>query len=187
MSRLIYLTNTSVDGYIADADGDFSGFAPFDDDVFAFITDMLRSIGTMLYGRRLYELMALWETDASLAERSEPMAEFARVWQGRDKIVYSTTLDEATTARTRLERTFDVEAVRALKQASGTDLMIGGADIAAQAFAAGLVDEYRVFVWPAVLGSGTPAMSVGSLLMLELVDERRFDNGVVLLSYRPAS
>jgi dihydrofolate reductase len=184
MSRLIYLTNMSLDGYIEDARGGFD-FFPVDDEVFRSHTDALRAAGTFLYGRRLYETMAVWETDATLAEHSALMAEFAAAWQAADKVVYSTTLSAVPTARTRIERSFDPDAVRELKAAAGGDITIGGADIASQALKAGLIDECQLYVLPTVLGGGKPALSTDARADLELIDERRFANGVVLLRYRP--
>jgi dihydrofolate reductase len=143
MAKLIYLTNASLDGYIEDEHGAFDLYEP-DDDVFAATTALLRSFGTFLYGRRLYETMSVWETDPALAEQSDFTAEFASVWQAADKVVYSTTLTAVTTATTRLERDFEPDAVRKLKAAASSDLTIGGANLAAQAMAAGLVDECRL-------------------------------------------
>ncbi|MFI5913593.1 dihydrofolate reductase family protein [Dactylosporangium sp. NPDC051541] len=183
MGKLIYLTNLSLDGYIEDEHGVFA-WLPMDDELFAFYTDQLRSVSTLLYGRRLYEGMATWETDTTLAARSAAMAEFARVWQAASKVVYSTTLAAVPTADTRLERRFDPAAVREVKAAAGGDLTVGGADLAAQAFRAGLVDECRLFVWPVVLGGGKPGLPSGLRTDLELVDERRFANGVMYLHYR---
>ncbi|MEO3817223.1 dihydrofolate reductase family protein [Plantactinospora sp. B24E8] len=184
MAKLIYVTNVSLDGYIEDERGVFAWFPP-DDEVFAFTTDLLRSVGTLLYGRRLYESMAVWETDAALAARSELMADFASVWQAADKVVYSTSLATVSTADTRLERRFDPTAVRELKAAASSDLTVGGANLATQAFQAGLVDECQLFVWPVVVGGGKPGLPNGMRADLELLDERRFRNGVVHLRYRP--
>ncbi len=184
MAELIYVTNVSLDGYIEDERGVFAWFPPADD-VFASTTDILRSVGTFLYGRRLYENMAVWETDATLAARSGLMADFATAWQAANKVVYSTTLTAASTGNTRIERHFDPTAVRELKAAAGSDITVGGANLASQAFEAGLVDECRLYVWPTVLGKGKPAFSTGARADLELIDERRFGNGVVLLRYRP--
>lgn len=184
MAKLIYVTNMSLDGYIEDEDGAFDLYAP-DDEVFAFTVDLLRSAGTFLYGRRLYELMAVWETDAALAAQSSLRADFATAWQAASKVVYSTTLDAVPTADTRLERHFDPAAVRQLKAAVSSDLIVGGANLAAQAFQAGLVDECQLLVWPAVLGGGKPALPTDTRADLELLEERRFGNGVVLLRYRP--
>jgi dihydrofolate reductase len=184
MAKLIYVTNMSLDGYIEDASGSFD-LGPVDDEVFASTTDLLRSVGTFLYGRRLYEMMAVWETDASLAAQSDLRADFATAWQAASKVVYSTTLAAVSTADTRLERHFDPAAVGELKAAADSDLTIGGADLAAQAFKAGLVDECRLYVWPTVVGGGKPALPTGMRADLELVDQRRFGNGVLLLRYRP--
>jgi dihydrofolate reductase len=184
MAELIYATNVSLDGFIEDESGAFD-WAPPDDDVFAFITDLMRSAGTYLYGRRLYENMAVWETDATLAARSDLMAEFAAVWQAASKVVYSTTLAAVPTADTRLERRFEPTAVRELKAAADRDLLVGGANLAAQAFEVGLVDECQLFVWPTVLGGGKPALPSGWRADLELLDVRRLGNGVVHLRYRP--
>jgi len=183
MTTLIYVTNVSVDGYIEDAHGAFD-WAPPDDDVFAAHTALVRSVGTFLYGRRLYETMAVWETNPALAEQSDLAAEFASAWQAADKVVYSTTLTAVSTATTRLEDHFDHDAVQELKLGATRDLTIGGANLAAQAFEAGLVDECQLFVWPMILGGGKPALPAGVRTDLDLVDERRFGNGVVHLRYR---
>ena len=183
MAKLIYLTNMSLDGCIEDATGALD-WAPPDDDVFVASTDQLRDVGTFLYGRRLYEAMAVWETDPTLAGRTDLTATFARTWQAADKVVYSTTLDDVATASTRLERTFDPAAVQALKDAATSDLTIGGAHLASQAIDAGLVDECRLFVWPFVLGGGKPAFAPGLRAELELVDEHRFDNGTRFVTYQ---
>ena len=184
MGELIYVTNVSLDGYIEDEEGGISWF-PLGDEVFAFHTELLRSAGTLLYGRRLYEMMAAWETDASLAARSALTADFASAWQAASKVVYSTTLDAVSTADTRLERRFDPVAVEKLKADAGGDLTIGGADLAAQAFQAGLVDECRLLILPVIVGGGKPGLPSGMRGNLELLDERRFENGVVHLRYRP--
>ena len=183
MAKLIYLTNVSLDGYIEDEAGRFDWF-PLGDEVFAFHTGLLRSAGTFLYGRRLYELMAVWETDPTLGAQSPLRADFAAAWQAADKVVYSTTLTTASTARTRLEQRFDVAAVRELKASATSDLAVGGAHLAEQAFAAGLVDECQLLVWPSIIGGGKPALPRGERVDLELLDERRFGNGVVYLRYR---
>ena len=184
MAKLIYVTNMSLDGYIEDEHGSID-FFPVDAEVFRSHTDALQSAGTFLYGRRLYEMMAVWETDATLAARSDAMAEFATAWQAADKVVYSTTLTDGPTARTRIEHHFDPAAVRELKAAASRDLTIGGANLAAQAIEAGLVDECQLYVLPTVLGRGKPALPTDAHIDLELIDERRFGNGVVLLRYRP--
>jgi dihydrofolate reductase len=153
--------------------------------VFASTTDLLRTVGTFLYGRRLYETMAVWETDPALAAQSDLMADFATAWQAASKVVYSTTLATVSTANTRLERHFNPTAVRELKAAASSDLTIGGANLAAQALKAGLVDECQLFVWPLAIGGGKPALPTDTRVDLELLDERRFGNGVLLLRYRP--
>jgi dihydrofolate reductase len=183
MATLIYVTNMSLDGYIEDAHGTFD-WAPPDDDVFAAYTALLRSVGTFLYGRRLYETMAVWETNPALAEQSDLSADFASAWQAADKVVYSTTLTAVSTAATRLEHHFDPNAVRELKAETRSALTIGGANLAARAFAAGLVDECQLFVWPMILGGGKPAFPAGVRADLELLDEHRFGGGVVQLRYR---
>jgi dihydrofolate reductase len=184
MGELIYASNMSLDGFTEDADGGFN-WAPPDDEVFAAITEIMASAGTYLYGRRMYEVLAPWETDPALATGSELRAEYARVWQAPEKVVYSTTLDEVLTARTRVEREFDPEAVRAMKSTSDHDLLVGGPHLAAQAMDAGLIDVVHLVVWPIVLGGGrNPALAATQRVDLDLVDERRLANGVVLLSYR---
>ena len=155
MAKLIYVTNVSLDGYIEDQHGTFNIFPP-DDDVFASTTDLLRSVGTFLYGRRLYETMAVWEADEALAAQSGVMADFATAWQAASKVVYSTTVAAVSTANTRIERHFSPAAIRELKAAARSDLTIGGANLAAQALKAGLVDECHLYVWPIVVGSGKP-------------------------------
>lgn len=183
MAQLIYASNMSLDGCTEDERGAFD-WAPPDDEVFAFITDLMRSAGTYLYGRRMYETLAVWETDPSLAARSDLMADYAGAWQAADKVVYSSTLAEPSTARTRLERRFDPGAVHDLKATAGGDLLVGGPNLAAQALAAGLVDEVALLVWPIVLGGRNPALPTDARIDLELVDEHRFGNGVVHLRYR---
>jgi dihydrofolate reductase len=184
MAKLIYVSNVSLDGCTEDERGAVDWATP-DDDVFAFTTDLLRSMGTHLYGRRMYDTMAPWETDADLAAQSDLMSEFANVWQAADKVVYSTTLAAVSTAKTRLERHFDPGAVHDLKAAASSDLMVGGPNLAAQAFKAGLLDECHLFIWPVVLGGGKPALPTDTRAELELLDERRFSNGVVYLRYCP--
>jgi dihydrofolate reductase len=186
MAKLLYITNTSLDGYIEDAQGDFQFTEPSDDG-FAFITDLIRPTGRWLYGRRLYEMMAVWETDPALAAASELRRDFAEAWQTAPKVVYSTTLAEPITANTRIERHFDPAAVRHMKTTTSDDLLVGGADLASQAFNAGLVDEVQLFVAPVYLGGGKPALTTDARAHLELLDERRFDNGGVYLRYRVLS
>jgi dihydrofolate reductase len=177
---LIYSAIASLDGYTADQDGKFAWGAP-NEEVLAFINDLERPIGTHLYGRRMYEVLRYWE-DADLAGQSAAVREFAGIWQSADKIVYSTSLAEPSTARTRIERSFDQEAIRALKQQG--DVSIGGPTLAAHAIRAGLVDEYQLFVTPIIVGGGLSALPSGARAPLDLVDEHRFANGVVHLRYR---
>ncbi len=183
MAKLIYSAIASLDGYIADEEGKFDWAEP-DDEVHAFINDLERSVGTYLYGRRMYETMAGWETDAALAARSELMADFAQTWQAAEKIVYSTTLERPSTRRTRIERDFDPGAVRRMKASGERDLTVGGPDLAAHAFRAGLVDECHLFVAPTIVGGGKQSLPDGLRLDLELLAERRFDRGMVYLRYR---
>jgi dihydrofolate reductase len=183
MARLIYASNMSLDGCTEDERGAFD-WAPPDDDVFAFITELMRSAGTYLYGRRMYETMAVWETDSTLAAQSDLMANYANAWQAADKVVYSTTLSATSTANTQLKRHFDARAVHDVKAAASRDLIVGGPNLAAQALAARLVDELRMFVWPVVLGGRKPALPTGTRADLELLNEHRFGNGVVELRYR---
>jgi dihydrofolate reductase len=186
MAKLIYVSNVSLDGYIEDERGNFDWTAP-NDEVFAFITDLVRSSGTYLYGRRMYETMAVWETDPALAAQSELRSDFAHVWQAATKVVYSTTLPEVSTAKTRLERNFDPEAVRDLKASATKDLTVGGPNLAAHAFRAGLVDECQLFIWPVLIGAGKSSLPRDTRADLELLDERRFSNGVVYVRYRVAT
>jgi dihydrofolate reductase len=183
MAKLIYSAIASLDGYVADEDGNFDWAVP-DEEVHTFVNDLERPVGTHLYGRRMYETMVGWETDPTLADRSPLMRDFAEIWQAADKIVYSRTLERVTTARTRIERDFDPEAVRQMKAAAGHDLMVGGPDLAAQAIEAGLVDEWHLFVAPIVVGGGKQFLPNNVRLKLELLDERRFGNGMVHLRYR---
>ena len=183
MARLIYAAISSLDGYIEDADGKFDWAFP-DDDVHRFFNDLVRSARTYLYGRRMYETMLVWETDPSLAAHSPITRDFAEIWRAANKIVYSKTLPAASTARTRIERSFDAEAVRRLKAQAGCDLAIGGADLAAQAFASGLVDECHLVLAPSVVGGGKRCLPSNVRLKLELVGERGFGNGMVHLHYR---
>ncbi|MGC4758127.1 dihydrofolate reductase family protein [Micromonospora trifolii] len=182
MAKLIYVTNVSLDGYIEDEHGRFD-WTPPDDEYLAFITDLVRPMGTYLYGRHLYESMALWETEPALAAQSKLTADFADVWQAAAKVVYSTTLDATSTARTRLERDFDPAAVRAMKASATSDLTIGGAQLAAQAFQAGLVDECHLLIHPILTGAGKPGLPSGTRLGLELLGSRRLSNGVVYVQY----
>ena len=183
-AKLIYASNMSLDGCTEDQHGAFD-WAPPDDDVFAFITNLMRSAGTYLYGRRMYDTMAVWETGAALATQSDLFSDFANAWKAADKVVYSTTLAAVSTANTRIERHFDPGAVHDLKAEARSDLIVGGPNLAAQAFKAGLVDECQLFIWPIVLGGGNPALPTYMRAELELLDEHRFSNGVVHLRCRP--
>jgi dihydrofolate reductase len=182
MARLLYSTNVSLDGYIEDAIGDFQFSSP-SDEVHAFINDRLRDVGTHLYGRRLYETMRVWETDPSLTEGPPIYRDFAATWQAADKVVYSTTLTDVSTSRTRLERSFRADDVRALKATADRDLLVGGAALGGQALGHGLVDEVHLYVAPVVLGAGKPALPPGIRLDLELLEERPFASGTIYLRY----
>jgi dihydrofolate reductase len=186
MARLIYSTIASLDGYVADAGGGFGWAAP-DEEVHAFVNDLERPCGTHLYGRRMYETMVAWETMATPEGGSPLLRDYAAIWRSAEKVVYSRTLTEATSARTRIERDFDPAAVRAMKAAAARDIAIGGPTLAAEAFRAGLVDECHVLVVPIVVGGGTPSLPAGVRVELELLDERRFAGGVVHLHYRTLS
>jgi dihydrofolate reductase len=183
MAKLIYSAIASLDGYVADEDGNFDWLVP-DEEVHTFINDLDRPVGTYLYGRRMYETMAGWETDHTLADRSPLMRDFAELWQAANKIVYSKTLEAVSTAKTRIERDFDPEAVRRMKALAGRDLIVGGPELAAQAFKAGLVDECYLIVTPIVVGGGNRSLPNNVRLKLELLDERRFGSGMVYLYYR---
>ena len=177
---LIYSAIASLDGYTNDADGKFDWSAP-DEEVHAFVNDRERGVGTYLYGRRMYEVMRYWH-DVDTDGEPAVVRDYAGIWRAADKVVYSATLEEAPTPRTSIERRFDAEAVRALKEHG--DVGIGGASLAAEAIRAGLVDEYHLYVTPVIVGGGTPAYPDGARVMLELTDERRFVSGVVFLRYR---
>lgn len=182
MARLIYSFIASLDGYIEDAGGRFDWAVP-GEDAHIFINELEATVGTYLFGRRMYETMIAWETDPTLAEQSPVTRDFAAMWQEADKVVYSSTLAEVPTRKTRIERRFDVDEVRGLKAAAGSDLAIGGAELAGHAFAAGLVDECHAFLVPAVVGGGKRALPNHVRLDLDLVDERRFESGMVYLRY----
>ena len=183
MAHLIYWANMSLDGYIEDQEGRFDWTQP-NDELFAFITDLVRETRTHLYGRRMYETMQVWETDPELAAASPLMRDFAEVWQAADKIVFSRTLETVSTRNTQLKHSFDPEAIRRLKAASDHDMFIEGPGIAAHAFQAGLVDECYLFYLPVIVGGGKPGLPLNLRLELELLEERRFDNGTVYLRYR---
>jgi dihydrofolate reductase len=182
MAKLIYSAIASLDGYIADEDGNFDWAAP-DEEVHRFVNDLERPVGTCLYGRRMYQVMVPWETAHAFADQQPVMRDFARIWQAADKVVYSRTLETVSSARTRIEPDFDPEAVRQLKAQAERDISVGGPDLAAQAIKAGLVDEFHLFFVPIVVGGGNQALPDHVRLRLELLDERRFGNGVVHLRY----
>ena len=184
MGKLIYSAITSLDGYVADEEGRFDWAEP-DEEVHAFVNDLERSVGTYLYGRRLYEVMAVWET-MPLADQPAHIRDYAEIWRAADKVVYSTTMSEVPTPRTRMERRFDPEEVRRMKAASERDLSVGGAGLAAHAFRAGLVDECHLFIAPILVGGGTSAFPDDVRLKLELLDERPFANGMVYVRYQTA-
>jgi dihydrofolate reductase len=182
MAKLIYSAMTSLDGYINDEEGRFDWGEP-DEEVHSFVNDLERPIGTYLYGRRLYEVMSYWQDPGDLRGAEEHHRDYARIWQAADKIVYSSSLDSVSTPRTRLEREFDPAAVGELKGAAEADLGVGGSTLAAEALRAGLVDELYQFLYPVIVGGGTPWLPDGLRLDLELQDERRFSTGVVYLHY----
>jgi dihydrofolate reductase len=185
MGKLIYSAISSLDGYVADEDGNFDWGVP-DEEAHGFINELGRPIGTYLYGRRLYEVMVAWETPETIPDQTPAIQDFAQIWQAADKIVYSKTLESVSSAKTRIEREFDPEAVRELKARAGSDLIVGGPDLAAQAFKAELVDECQLFLAPIVVGGGKQSLPDNVRLPLELVDERRFGNGMVYLRFRAA-
>jgi len=183
MAKLIYSMITSLDGYMEDADGKFDWSVP-DEESHNYITELERSARTHLYGRRLYETMMVWETDTSFIKDSPYMQSYADMWQAADKIVYSRTLKAPSTRRTRLDRDFDVDTIRAMKAASDGELAIGGIGLASQAFRAGLVDEVNLFVAPVIIGGGKRALPDDLYLELELVKTHPFQSGMVHLQYR---
>jgi dihydrofolate reductase len=185
MARLIYAAITSLDGYVADEQGSFDWAMP-DEEVHTFVNDLERRIGTHLYGRRMYETMLFWETAHSLADQPAFVRDYTGIWQAADKIVYSRTLEGVSSARTRLERAFDPEDVRRMKAETERDLSVGGPELAAEAFRAGLVDECHLFLTPVVVGGGRRSLPDHVRLDLELLDEGRFASGVVHLHYRVA-
>ncbi|MGZ4537353.1 MAG: dihydrofolate reductase family protein [Nocardioidaceae bacterium] len=181
MARLLYTSIASLDGYVADESGGFAWAAP-DEEVHAFVNDHERTVGTYLYGRRMYEVMVGWES--MRIDGVRVMEDYAEIWRAADKIVYSRTLETVSSARTRLERAFDPEAVRRLKASATRDISVSGPDLAGQALRAGLVDECHLFLAPVSVGGGTPSLPGNVLLRLELLDQRRFGNGTVYLRYR---
>jgi dihydrofolate reductase len=183
MAKLIYAINTTLDGYFEDRAGKFDWTQPTDE-VLGFFNDLIRPVGTHVYGRRMYETMAVWETLDAEGELSAVMREFARLWRGADKLVFSTALKAATTPRTTLLREFTPEAIRKLKAESSKDVTIGGPTLAASAFEAGLIDECHLVLLPVSVGGGKPALPTGQRLDLELLASRRFENGTMHLHYR---
>jgi dihydrofolate reductase len=182
VARLIYSTIASLDGDVADADGDFDWAAP-DEEVHAFVNELERPVGTYLYGRRMYETMAFWETQGSGPDEPQVMRDFAEIWRAAEKVVYSRRLGEVSSARTRLEREFDPDAVRELVASASRDVTIGGPGLAAEALRAGLVDECQLFLAPVVVGAGKRALPNGVFAWLELQEQRHFGNGFVYLRY----
>jgi dihydrofolate reductase len=183
MANLIYAAIASLDGYVEDDEGRFDWAAP-DDEVHAFVNELERPIGTYLYGRRMYETMLFWETVSAEADEPPVFWDYARIWRAAEKIVYSRGLQTVSSARTRIEREFDRDVVRRLKESSASDISIGGAELAGQAIDAGLVDECHLFLCPIVVGGGKRAFPGNVRAQLELLNERRFRNGVVHLHYR---
>ena len=183
MAHLIYSAISSLDGYIEDRDGNFDWAMP-DEEVHRFINNLERTVGTYLLGRRMYEIMTVWETDPNLAADSPLTQDFAEIWQAADKIVYSRTLAAASTRKTQIERTFNPEAVQQLKKTAQHDILIGGPELAAHAFRAGLIDECHLFLTPIIVGGGKQSLPDNIRLELELLEERRFSNGTVFLRYR---
>lgn len=183
MAKLIYSATASLDGYVADEAGNFDWAVP-DEAVHSFINDLERTIGTYLYGRGMYDVMAAWETLDTGPGQPLYIQDFAKIWKAADKIVYSRTLKEVSTPKTRIERRFVPEAVRELKEHAASDISIGGPSLTAQAIKAGLVDEYQLFVTPIVVGRGKHFLPTDAHVDLELLDERSFSNGMVYLRYR---
>lgn len=182
MAKLIYSAIASLDGYVADEQGEFGWSMP-DEEVHTFVNDLERPVGTHLYGRRMYEVMKVWEGDEILAGQPACMRDYAEIWRAADKIVYSRSLEEIATSRTKLERTFDPESVRRLKETEEREISIGGPELAAQAIEADLVDEIHLLLVPIAVGAGKPALPIHSHLPLQLLDHRTFDNGTVYLRY----
>jgi len=185
MARLIYSAIASLDGYVEDEAGSFDWAAP-DEEVHTFVNDLERPVGTYLYGRRMYETMLYWETAPDLADQPPVVRDFAEIWRAADKVVYSKTLDAPSSARTRIEPSFEPAAVREMKAAAERDIGVGGADLAGQAIGAGLVDEFHLFLMPIVVGGGKRALPDDVRLSLELLEQRRFGSGTVYLRYRIA-
>lgn len=183
MARLVYSAITSLDGFVADAEGRFDWAAP-DEEVHAFVNDLERAVGTYLYGRRMYDVMRVWQTMPIGTDEPAVIRDYAEIWRGADKVVHSTRLEETTTPRTTLVRAFDPAEVQRLKDTAARDISVGGPHLAAAAFRAGLVDDVHLFVNPVVVGGGNRALPEGVRLDLELMDEHRFAGGVVHLHHR---
>ena len=183
MARLIYSAISSLDGYMEDRDGNFDWAAP-DEEVHTFINNLERTVGTYLYGRRMYETLMVWETDPNLIADSPITRDYAEIWQAADKIVYSKTLENVSTGKTELNRNFDPQAIQQLKESAESDISIGGPGLAAHAFRSGLIDECQLFLIPILVGGGKRALPEDIRLELELLEERRFGNGTVFLRYR---
>ena len=185
MAKLIYSVICSLDGYVADADGNLAWARP-DDELHSFVNDLERPIGTYLYGRRMYETMVYWETAEVSPDQCEPVSDYAGIWRAAEKVVFSRTLDEVSSAKTRIEREFDPEAIQRLRAEAERDISIGGPELAGEAIKTGLVDEYHLFadVNPVVVGGGTAALPSDAHIELEFVGQRRFDSGVIHLHYR---
>ena len=183
MAHLIYSVISSLDGYIEDVNGNFDWAAP-DEEVHRYFNDLERAAGTHLYGRRMYETMMVWETDPNLAALSPYTRDYAEIWQSADKIVYSKTLEAVSTRKTRLERDFDPEVIRQLKRTVGSDIVIGGPHLAAQAFREGLIDEFHLCIVPVLVGGGKRSLPSDIRLELDLLEERRFNNGMIHLRYQ---
>ena len=183
MANLIYSAIGSLDGYVADEQGKFDWAAP-DEEVHTFVNNLARPVGTFVLGRRMYDVLAYWDDPPALDQQPSVIQEFTEIWKSADKVVYSRTLEAAQTARTRIERDFDAEAVRQLKAESDRDLAVGGPDLAAQAIRAGLVDEYQLYLTPVLVGGGTRSLPRDLRIDLDLVEERWFRNGTVFLRLR---
>jgi dihydrofolate reductase len=182
MAKLIYSAIASLDGFIEDRQGGFDWAAP-DEEVFRFVNDLERPVGTHLYGRRMYETMVYWETAHELLDQPSYVRDFTDIWQAADKIVFSKTLETSSSTRTRIEREFDPKAVRRMKATEDRDITVAGPNLAAQAIIAGLVDEFHLFVTPIMVGGGKSTLPNNVQVTLALLDERRFRNGVVYLRY----
>lgn len=183
MAKLIYSALGSLDGYVEDASGTFEWAAP-DEEVHAFANELERPVGTYLYGRRMYETMVFWETVDPDGDSPAVAREFAAIWQAAEKVVYSRTLTTVSSSRTRIERELAPDVIERMKQSSGSDISIGGAELAGQAIAAGLVDELQLLLVPVLVGGGKRALPNDVRAALELLDERRFQSGAVFLRYR---